>query len=564
MLYVEPVDRIIYKSINVEIELNSNEEKDFAFILGTEIGTDKVKSLIEKYNNIKEIDNELKNVKEYWDKELSTITVKTDDKSFDNVINGWFKYQTIASRIYARAGFYQVGGAFGFRDQLQDSINLVTVNPELAKKQIIINASHQFMEGDVLHWWHENNHLGLRSRYKDDYLWLIYAVSEYCRVTEDYKILEEKIPFVSGQLLAEFESERGMNFSYTNETATLYEHCLIALNLSMYKMGNNGLPLMGGGDWNDGMNKIGIGGIGTSVWLGFFQYAIVERFIELTKKYDSKIDITKYKKFNEKLKEKLNSVAWDGKYYLRAFYDNGNKLGSLENSECKIDLISQSFSILTNIIPKDRIKSVIESVEENLVDRKIGIIKLLDPPFGKTKDIPGYIMDYPKGIRENGGQYTHASSWYIMSLLKIGMNDKAYDYYQMINPINRTLTKSMVDTYMIEPYVIAGDIYSNYNHPGRGGWSWYSGSSGWFYNIGLTKILGFNKKGNKISFNPNVPTKWKKFELEYHYQDTIYKIKVNLKQDKDSITMDGELLDKSFFTIKNDKRVHAIIINKKG
>ena len=558
------VERIVYKSINVEIELEPDEEKDFAFMLGTEIGTDKVKELIEKYSGLKEIDKELKSVKDYWNKELSTVIVKTDDKTFDNVLNGWYKYQTLASRIYARAGFYQVGGAFGFRDQLQDSINLVTVDPELAKNQILNNARHQFMEGDVLHWWHENNRLGLRSRYKDDYLWLIYAVSEYCRVTEDYKILEEKVPFVAGQLLADFEAERGMNYSYTKEEATLYDHCLIALNLSMYKMGHNGLPLMGGGDWNDGMNKIGIKGIGTSVWLGFFQYAIVERFVELTKKYDSKIDISKYKKFNEKLKETLNTVAWDGDYYLRAFYDNGKKLGSLENSECRIDLISQSFSILTDIIPKNRIDSVIESVESNLVDRKIGIIKLLDPPFGKTKDIPGYIMDYPKGIRENGGQYTHAASWYIMSLLKLGMNDRAFDYYQMINPVNRTIAKEFVDVYKIEPYVIAGDIYSNYNHPGRGGWSWYSGSSGWFYNIGLTKILGFTKRGNKISINPATPKRWKKFELEYHYLDTTYKIKVNLNSVKESITLDGELLDKNFFTIKNDKRVHAVIINKKG
>ena len=558
------IDRIIYKSIEVEIELDPEEEKDFSFMLGAEIGTDKVQALIDKYNSVKEIDNELKEVKKYWEKELSTVVVKTDDKTFDNVLNGWYKYQTLASRIYARAGFYQVGGAFGFRDQLQDSINLVTVDPELAKNQILNNASHQFMEGDVLHWWHENNRLGLRSRYKDDYLWLVYAVSEYCRVTEDYKILDEKVPFVSGQILADYETERGMNYNYTNEQATLYEHCLIALNLSMYKMGHNGLPLMGGGDWNDGMNKIGIKGIGTSVWLGFFQYAIVDRFIELTKKYNSKIDTTKYKVFNDKLKEALNKNAWDGEYYLRAFYDNGNKLGSMENSECRIDLISQSFSILTDIIPKNRIESVINSVEENLVDRHLGIIKLLDPPFSKTKDIPGYIMDYPKGIRENGGQYTHAASWYIMSLLKLGLYDRAFDYYQMINPINRTIAKEYVDTYKIEPYVIAGDIYSNYNHPGRGGWSWYSGSSGWFYNIGLTKILGFTKRGNKISFNPQAPKKWKKFELEYHYQDTTYKIKINLNTSKEDITLDGELLDKNFFTIKNDKRVHAVIINKKG
>ena len=555
------IDRVLLKSIDVEIELKPGEEKEFSFLLGTEIGNENVDKLIKKYSSDKSISDELKKVINYWTKELSTIKVKTKDKSFDNVMNGWYLYQTLAARINARAGFYQVGGAYGYRDQLQDTTNLATIDPELTKEQIIRNASHQFMEGDVLHWWHEINKLGLRSRYKDDYLWLVYATCEYCRITGDYKFLDQQIPFVSGPLLADWEEERGINFEYTKETASLYDHCLIALNRSMNQMGKNGLPLMGGGDWNDGMNKVGIGGKGTSVWLGFFQYWIMDKFIQLSKSYNKKLDITKYEKAMEKLKISLNSVAWEKDYYIRAFFDNGAKLGSQESEECKIDLLSQRFSILTNVAERENIGKIIDSVESNLVDKDLKIVKLLTPAFQKTKNVPGYIMDYPEGVRENGGQYTHSVSWYIMALIRAGYQDRAYNYYQMINPINRTLDKKATDTYKVEPYVIAADIYSNKNNPGRGGWTWYSGSSGWFYNVGLTEILGFIKEDNRISFKPHLPSGWKSFELEYHYLDTTYKIKVNVTANKEDIILDGEKVDKEYITIKNDKRIHAVVVN---
>ena len=555
------IDRVLVKSIDVEIELMPGEEKEFSFMLGTEIGNDKVKNLIDKYSSQNTIVSELNTVTKKWDKELTSLKIKTKDKAFDNVMNGWYLYQTLSSRILARAGFYQVGGAYGFRDQLQDTTNIAIVAPELTKKQIYNNASHQFMEGDVLHWWHEDNRLGLRSRYKDDYLWLVYATCEYCRITGDYKYLDEEIPFVSGPLLADWEEERGMNFNYTKEKATLYEHCLIALNRSMNQMGKNGLPLMGGGDWNDGMNKVGIEGSGTSVWLGFFQYWIMDMFITLTKKYNKKLDVTKYEKAMEKLKEALNTVAWEKDYYLRAFFDDGTKLGSRDSEECKIDLLSQSFSILTGVAERENISKIIDSVETNLVDKELGIVKLLTPAFKKTKHIPGYIMDYPEGIRENGGQYTHSVSWYLMALIRAGYQDRAYNYFQMINPINRARDKKSTDTYKVEPYVIAADIYSNKNNPARGGWTWYSGSSGWFYNVGLTEILGFKKEDNRISFDPHLPSGWKSYEIEYHYLDTTYKIKVNVTANKEDIILDGEKLDKKFVTIKNDKRIHAVVVN---
>jgi len=321
---------------------------------------------------------------------------------------------------------------------------------------------------------------------------------------------------------------------------------------------------MGGGDWNDGMNKVGINGKGTSVWLGFFAYWLINDFIDTCDSYNVVIDKKNYGKFLKVLETSLNNNAWDEDQYVRAFFDNGDKLGAKLCEECKIDLISQSFAILSNVIPFDRIGSVIKSVEDNLVDKNLKIVKLLDPPFKESKNIPGYIMDYPKGIRENGGQYTHSVAWYIMALIKVGYIDRAYQYYQMINPINRTKDNDSVQKYCIEPYVIAADIYSNSRYPGRGGWSWYTGSAGWFYNVGLTKILGFVKEDNYIRIEPNVSSEWKNFELEYKYLDTVYKFKVNLNKDKNNIMVDGECINSNSIKLKNDKRIHAVIVNIKG
>jgi len=480
------------------------------------------------------------------------------------MMNGWYLYQTIASRLYAKAGFYQVGGAYGFRDQLQDAMNICEVEPNITKNQIIKNAMHQFKEGDVLHWWHEDNHFGLRSRYMDDYIWLIYAITKYITVTGDVKILDEEICFVEGPILLPSEEEKGISFTYSKDKKTLLEHLLLCIHRMIHTLGINGLPLMGGGDWNDGMNKVGALGKGTSVWLGFFQHLVLKQFIDLTEQYKIEIDRRKYNNYLEGLANSLNKVAWDKEYYARAFFDNGEPLGVSTSQECKIDLISQSFSILSGVAPYDKVGTIIKSVEDRLVDRNLKIVKLLDPPFKESKNIPGYIMDYPKGIRENGGQYTHSVAWYIMALIKCGYIDRAYQYYQMINPINRTLVKESTDTYKIEPYVIAADIYSNFKYPGRGGWTWYTGSAGWFYNVGLTNILGFKKEGNILRIEPAVPTEWKNFDLEYRYLDTIYKIKVNLKAEKNNIMADGEPIHSNAIKLKNDKRIHAIIVNMKG
>ena len=553
-------DNMLIKSISFNLNLEKNEEKTLVFVLGCSLSDSLNKSLINKYVNITNAKRELKLVKDYWNKTLGVVQVTSPDKSFDYIINGWYLYQTMSSRIMARAGFYQVSGAFGYRDQLQDAMNIAMVNPKYTKDQILNNASHQFENGEVVHWWHQKNHFGLRSRYKDDYLWLVYATTYYIETTDDYSILDEQIPYIVGEELSEYETEKGIVFNYTETTGSLFEHCIKSIDLAISSLGPHKLPLMGGGDWNDGMNKVGIKGSGESIWLGFFLYTIIEGFNKIIKKSKVTFDITKYNNFNTKLRDNLNKKAWDGEYYLRAFYDNGDKLGSHENNECKIDLISQSFSIISDVIPKERIEPVIKSVEENLVDDKLSIVKLLTPPFDKTLNNPGYIMNYSKGIRENGGQYTHAVSWYLMALIKTGYHDRAYRYFQMINPINRTTSSDDVKKYRVEPYVIAADIYSSDVFGGRGGWTWYTGSAGWFYRVGVQELLGIRKLGDKLKLNPRLPVSWDHVSIKYTYMDTIYNIEVK-KAKVDSIKIDGKEIKNDIVNLNNDKREHLISIS---
>ena len=437
-------------------------------------------------------------------------------------------------------------------------MNIVLIEPEYTKKQILTNAAHQFIEGDVLHWWHEKNHFGLRSRYKDDFLWLVYATSYYVEVTNDYEILDIQVPYISGEELSDYENEKGIVFNYTDKTESLLNHCIKSIELSMNSLGKHKIPLMGGGDWNDGMNRVGIKGKGESIWLGFFLYTVISQFTKVIKKANQQIDVTKYNDFNAKLKDNLNKKTWDGDYYLRAFFDNGDKLGSHENTECKIDLISQSFSIISGVAPKDRAESAIKAVEEKLVDEEeCKIVKLLTPAFEKTLNNPGYIMNYSKGIRENGGQYTHAVAWYLMALIKAGYHDRAYRYFQMINPANRTKSAAAVNTYRVEPYVIAADIYSSKEFPGRGGWTWYTGSAGWFYRVGIQEILGLHKLGDKLKLDPRIPISWDGFKMKYRYMDTFYEIEVS-KGKKQELKLDGKNQTNDTISLKNDKKDHKV------
>ena len=553
-------DKILVKSIHTKLHLEPEEDNTCVFVLGSSMDSEAIPEMLSRFADVRKARAELKAVKDYWKKTLGVVHVESPDESFNYMVNGWYLYQALASRILARAGFYQVSGAFGYRDQLQDSMNIALVRPDQARHQILVNAAHQFEQGDVLHWWHEKNRFGLRSRYKDDYLWLVYATSRYIEITNDYSILDEEVPYVVGPELSHYEHEKGMVFTYSENKETLFEHCLKSLHLAMNSMGSHGLPLMGGGDWNDGMNKVGIKGKGESVWLGFFLYQVINQFMDFTKVYNKKFKLKEFKEFNEKLKDNLNKKAWDGEYYLRAYFDNGDKLGSHENRECKIDLISQSFSILSGVALKDRIQKVITAVEENLVDDKNKIVKLLTPPFEKSLNNPGYIMNYPKGLRENGGQYTHATSWYIMALIQTGYYDRAYRYYQMINPVNRSLDEKWVNKYVVEPYVVAADIYSAERYPGRGGWTWYTGTAGWYYYVGIQEILGLKKLGDTLVFNPNIPIAWDSFKLDYTYMDTIYHVEV-IKSKKEVVTLDGKKCTVGIIPLVNDKKEHKVVVH---
>ena len=552
-------ERMLTKSITNKIELDKHETTTIIYLLGSSMNDKGIKALLKEYTDITNVKRALRDVKASWKKDLSTITVKSNDTAFDYMINGWYLYQTISARILAKTGFYQVSGAFGYRDQLQDAMNIAMIKPDFTRKQILLNAAHQFEEGDVLHWWHEKNRFGLRSRYKDDYLWLVHATIFYINITGDKSILNAKIPYIIGDSLRDYESERGIIFNYSKKEGTLLEHIEKSLKLSMNSLGRHKIPLMGGGDWNDGLNKVGIKGKGESVWLGFFLHEIINDFLSLAKEFKLDIETDKYESFNEKLKDNLNKKAWDGQWYLRAFYDNGDKLGSKDNNECKIDLISQSFSILSDVVSREQREVVINSVEQYLVDPKAKLIKLLTPPFHKTLNNPGYIMNYPRGVRENGGQYTHSVSWYLIALIKSGYSDRAYNYYQMINPINRSLDEDSVQQYKVEPYVLAADIYSATGREGRGGWTWYTGSAGWFYKVGIMDILGLQKHGDKLVLSPHIPVRWDNFRLSYNYMDTEYNIEI-IKGNKEELIFDGKVQKNNEIDLKNDKETHEITL----
>lgn len=555
-------DKVLIKAIGNKISLDKESNATIIFTLGCGKDLNENIKVMKKYQDKNNVLNELERVKNYFSNTLNTINVKTNDTSFNYMMNGWLLYQCLSSRIMAKAGFYQVSGAFGFRDQLQDAMNIVTIKPDYTKKQILTNAAHQFILGDVLHWWHDESSFGLRSRYKDDYVWLVYATIRYLEVTRDFSILDIEVPFITAPNLSNYETELGVTFTTTNTSKTLLEHCLLSLDYSMSQMGVHNLSLFGGGDWNDGMNKVGIKGRGESIWLSMFLYNTIDKFLNIMK-YNRKIDKDKYLKFNKSLKEAINTNGFDKTYYLRGYFDNGDKLGSINNEECKIDLISQSFAIISDIVPDKQRDKVLAEVEKYLVDKDLKIVKLLTPAFNKSIDDPGYIMKYPEGIRENGGQYTHAVSWYIMALIKAGRNNTAYDIFQMINPIERSKKESDVLKYKLEPYVIAADIYSNERYKGRGGWSFYTGSAGWFYKVGLEDILGFIKEGDTLKIKPHLPSKIKNYHLEYKYMDTLYIIDV-ATLDKEYIEVDKNKLNGDEIFLINDKKIHKVNVYIKG
>ena len=507
----------------------------------------------------------------YWDEKLSHIQVETPDRALNHMLNRWYLYQVYASRLFARAGFYQVGGATGFRDQLQDVMSLLYSDPEYARRQILDHAAHQFPEGDVLHWWHESLHLGARTTFSDDYLWLLFVTHQYVRVTGDHSILSEPVPFCHAEPLAPGEAERGMHYECgkVTESSTLYDHLRRAVDRALSRIGRHGLPLMGCGDWNDGMSAVGVGGKGESVWVAFFLCDLLPKMEELTvlagKMPALQADLAYCQHLHDariRLVDALQSNTWDGNWFLRAFFDNGDPIGSRNNIECQIDLITQAWSILTDVATPEQKQSVLRETDRRLVNREHEIIQLLTPAFKDSNPSPGYIMNYPVGLRENGGQYTHGAMWYIMAKLKEGQRDEAYYLYSIINPVHRTHSLADVLKYKVEPYCIAADIYSNPQHPGRGGWTWYTGSASWAYKTGIENILGLHKQGDTLVLDPRVPTEWPSFTLRYRFGQSMYIIRYTRPNTTQPIShTDTQPLNHSI-TLVDDGKEHEIVIGR--
>jgi cyclic beta-1,2-glucan synthetase len=477
------------------------------------------------------------------------VQVKTPDRALNIMLNGWLLYQTLACRMWARSGFYQTSGAYGFRDQLQDSMALLITLPKIAREHILRAAARQFVEGDFQHWWLPATGMGVRTRISDDTVWLANCVSQYVKVTGDRDILDEIVPFLEGQELAPGEHDAFFQPALSEETATLYEHCARALDRSL-PYGAHGLPLMGTGDWNDGMNRVGEHGEGESVWLGWFLLTTLKAFAPVA---DERGDVKRAAAWRDRVKglrASLEKHGWDGNWYRRGFFDDGAPLGSAQNEECRIDSIAQSWAVLSGGANPERAAIAMDESYRQLVRPEDSLALLFTPPFDKTPKDPGYIKAYPPGIRENGGQYTHGAIWSVFAHTKLGQAERALEIFSLLNPINHSRTEQEARTYRVEPYVIAADVYSVPPHVGRGGWTWYTGSAGWMYRAGLEAILGVTRENSLLRINPCVPVAWTGFEMSMQFGSTRYEIKLSrLENGADDLPPDVQRMSTGEFLI---------------
>ena len=511
--------------IQVPVLLEKGDEIVVVFKLGAANDVEEARSLVDRFKSIESAKLALEEVCSYWKQTVSVIQIETQDIALNTMANGWLVYQMLSSRLWGRSGFYQSGGAFGYRDQLQDIMALVYAEPALARTHILLCAAHQFVEGDVQHWWHPPMGRGVRTHCSDDYLWLPLATCRYLSVTGDTGILDEMVSFIEGPQLKADEESLYDKPQKSKETVSLYDHCVRAILYSSHR-GAHGLPLMGSGDWNDGMNSVGKEGKGESVWLGFFLHTVLMQFsdIAIQRKNDKFAALCRKKAYE--LQVHLDENAWDGSWYYRAWFDDGKLLGSSQNTECKIDSLSQSWAVLSGAGEPKRVRQAMDSVYEFLVKQEHGLIQLLDPPFDISNLEPGYIKGYVPGVRENGGQYTHGAIWAAMAFAQLGETGRAWELCSMINPIEHSKTSELIDVYQVDPYVMAADVYSCAPHAGRGGWTWYTGSASWMYRFILESLLGFSLSNNTLQMVPLLPPEWKDFKLHYRFHETQYHITV--------------------------------------
>lgn len=567
-------------ALQVEIELGPGQETELEFLLGQGEHRTHARALIQKYTDRDTMMQAVERGAQEWNQFLETIQVKSPDPAMDMLLNRWLLYQTLACRVWGRTAFYQSGGAYGFRDQLQDVMALTFAAPELARQHILRAAAHQFPEGDVMHWWHPDASArildnprgvradasppsghGVRTRISDDYLWLAYVTDYYVRATGDTQILDEQIPFIRMPLLEPGQEEIYGKPDVTDETASLYEHCWRALEHGL-RFGAHGLPLIGTGDWNDGMNRVGDQGKGESVWLGWFLYTNLTAFASLCDQRGDAARAAKYHACARDLQKALEEHGWDGAWYRRAYFDDGTPLGSHESTECKIDAIAQAWAAISNAAPRERQTQALDAVEAQLVRAQERMICLLTPPFDHSTPNPGYIQGYVPGIRENGGQYTHGVLWVVLAHALQGNGTRAHELFQMLNPVNHARTPEEVDRYKVEPYVVAADVYAHPRHLGRGGWTWYTGSAGWMYRIGVEHILGLQRRGDSFTLDPCIPQAWTQYEIIYRHASTRFEITVEnpdgVSRGVRSIELDGQRLKTLNVPIAADGHVHQV------
>ena len=552
-------------AMQVKLDLPPHEERTVNMIIGSASSLEEARSYMRQYGRKAKVKSAYQDVVQFWSTLLERVQVSTPDRSFDLLLNRWLLYQTISCRLWARSAFYQSGGAYGFRDQLQDTLALLHASPGLTKKQILLHAAHQYKEGDVQHWWHEETGHGIRTRISDDLLWLAYAACRYVNHTGDRKIWDQEIPFLESPPLEEGEMERYEPTVISGETGTLYEHCARAIEHSL-RFGAHGLPLMGGGDWNDGMNLVGAGGDGESVWLGWFLYHVLEEFIPFAIERGENERVDKYRDISEKLAASLNEQCWDGQWFRRAYNDLGEPLGAMSNLECQIDCIAQAWGVISRAADPDKALLAMESLDDHLVRKDNSLVCLLTPPFDQSEPSPGYIQAYPKGVRENGGQYTHGAVWAIIARALLGNGNKAYELFQILNPINHTRTPGETRQYKVEPYVMAADVYSVPPYAGRGGWSWYTGAAGWMYQAGLEWILGVRKKGDRLHIQPCIPADWPGYSVVYQYGRSTYHLRIENPNHKETggtlLTIDGKEEPQIDLGIPlvNDGQTHQVLL----